>query len=415
MSTPRASSATPSRSHEYHRTFKSPPPSSVPTRLESLPPSSSSQQPFPTSDTTLSGSTGLTNGSRKSSFAESVESSSSSLPYTNAPQPTLTLPTNGLNPSTSSLATSVSSISNMANSSNGFDAYDAPTMTTNPSLLSADSRVLSRDSRVSLPDEAKRYIANMGESPFPSPRLNSSFSGQTMATPQAHKLEQVTEKTVVDSDSEDGDSLDDEQLENEFEVLPSPDQTMVAATNQRAPSGAGQLPPGQSNTNQSNPPSPSGQPQTAMSINTDPASLANGRQHHNSSHHHGSDQDQDAHATTSPVKGGLEKSKPITFHALPLLSADLPRTTISVVSSFVRPNERGKDVLTFTIIVSAGPTKQPWKIEKLYSDVIALDQRVRSSVDKRLAKKVPTLPDGRLWRDHAPVKADQRKVGRYYR
>jgi RalA-binding protein 1 len=36
-------------------------------------------------------------------------------------------------------------------------------------------RMLSRESRISLPDEAKQYIANMGESPVPSPKPNDAY------------------------------------------------------------------------------------------------------------------------------------------------------------------------------------------------------------------------------------------------
>lgn len=46
----------------------------------------------------------------------------------------------------------------------------------------------------------------------------------------------------------------------------------------------------------------------------------------------------------------------------------------------------------------------------MYSDVLGLDQRVRNSVGKRIGKKIASLPEGKLWKDHAPAKVDQRKV-----
>jgi RalA-binding protein 1 len=46
----------------------------------------------------------------------------------------------------------------------------------------------------------------------------------------------------------------------------------------------------------------------------------------------------------------------------------------------------------------------------MYSDVLGLDQRVRSSVAKGMGKKIANLPEGKLWKDHAPAKVDQRKV-----
>ncbi|EKM50382.1 uncharacterized protein PHACADRAFT_263653 [Phanerochaete carnosa HHB-10118-sp] len=98
------------------------------------------------------------------------------------------------------------------------------------------------------------------------------------------------------------------------------------------------------------------------------------------------------------------------FRALPLLPADLPRTTIAVSHSTIRPNDRGKDVLSFVIAVDPGNGKQPWRIEKLYSDVLTLDSRVRAAAGKSLGKKLVGLPEGRLWKDHAPAKVDQRKA-----
>ena len=101
----------------------------------------------------------------------------------------------------------------------------------------------------------------------------------------------------------------------------------------------------------------------------------------------------------------------IAFRALPLLSSDLPHTNITVSHSFVRPNDRGKEVLSFIVFVDPGSGKDGWKVEKMYSDVLGLDQRVRSSVGKGIGKKIANLPEGKLWKDHAPAKVDQRKVG----
>lgn len=121
--------------------------------------------------------------------------------------------------------------------------------------------------------------------------------------------------------------------------------------------------------------------------------------------------------TTAASNGGSP------FRALPLLPHDLPRTRILVTSSSVRPNERGKDVLSFVVYVDPngvsdttgggkgkGKGKEGWSVEKMYSDVLGLDQRVRARVGKSVGKRIANLPDGKLWRDHAPSKVDQRKV-----
>ncbi|KAJ7355503.1 signal transducer [Mycena albidolilacea] len=101
---------------------------------------------------------------------------------------------------------------------------------------------------------------------------------------------------------------------------------------------------------------------------------------------------------------------PASFRALPLLSTDLPHTNVNVSHSFVRPNDRGKEVLSFVVYVDPGNNKEGWKVEKMYSDVLALDQRVRNSVGKTVGKKMASLPEGKLWKDHAPAKVDQRKA-----
>ncbi|KAJ3571141.1 hypothetical protein NP233_g3950 [Leucocoprinus birnbaumii] len=101
------------------------------------------------------------------------------------------------------------------------------------------------------------------------------------------------------------------------------------------------------------------------------------------------------------------------YRALPLISTDLPTTLIQVSQSFVRPNDRGKEVLYFVITIHPNPNnphKEPWKVEKMYSDVVALDARVRASVGKSIAKRIVSLPEGKLWKDHAPAKVDQRKA-----
>lgn len=142
-------------------------------------------------------------------------------------------------------------------------------------------------------------------------------------------------------------------------------------------------------------------------------------QHH---HHHPTEdaythmqeaapQRQDSASKSPEPLEGTVHPLPASFRALPLLSSDLPHTTINVSHSFVRPNDRGKEVLSFVVFVSPGNGKEGWKVEKMYSDVLSLDQRVRNSVGRGVGKKIANLPEGKLWKDHAPAKVDQRKVG----
>ncbi|KAI6161727.1 hypothetical protein EDD17DRAFT_657630 [Pisolithus thermaeus] len=115
----------------------------------------------------------------------------------------------------------------------------------------------------------------------------------------------------------------------------------------------------------------------------------------------------------SPVKsvhGGTSTGPSPTFRALPLVYDDLKTTRVTVLHSSVKPNDRGKDVLSFVLDVDPRNGKDSWKVEKMYSDFLGLDQRMRAVVGKSVAKKMGILPEGKVWKDHAPAKADQRKV-----
>jgi RalA-binding protein 1 len=93
-----------------------------------------------------------------------------------------------------------------------------------------------------------------------------------------------------------------------------------------------------------------------------------------------------------------------------LTAGDLPATRLKVLTSTIRPNERGKEVLSFIVVVAPSAEKEPWKIEKLYSNVLALDTRVRALLGRNQLKKIAPLPDNKLFKDNAPAKVDQRKA-----
>jgi RalA-binding protein 1 len=105
----------------------------------------------------------------------------------------------------------------------------------------------------------------------------------------------------------------------------------------------------------------------------------------------------------------------------PTLSpAFLPYTRVKVPSSNIRTNEKGKEVISFLIdvTVSVPPEADPerkggtaaWKIEKLYSEVLALDAGVKHKASRAESRGFASLPDKSLFKDHAPHKSDQRKV-----
>lgn len=343
-------------------------------------------------------------------------------------------------------------------------------------------QILSRESRISLPEEAKRYYATMQDSPLPSPRLESSppekaslpmptitetpptvkNRGITVAV-QDHKdepnspqssdlrpsadrrsaeefLELDDEDSVYDSttggsepvstaddsgepDDDDNDDDGDDELHvgaqsvrngkkrvaavEDFPLPPSTPpihpggevftvvqmQALVAQRTQTESTlGETQIQPG----------GISGQNLTSESQVPllEPRSMSS------------SGQQQLQQPPVSPFLQSITQNEPpqAKFRALPLLATDLPHTQVHVSYSSIRANDRGKEVLSFVISVDPGSNKDGWNIEKLYSDVLNLDSRLRSSLGKSLAKKLVTLPEGRLWKDHAPAKVDQRRV-----
>ncbi|CAL1714858.1 unnamed protein product [Somion occarium] len=338
--------------------------------------------------------------------------------------------------------------------------------------LAAPSRpyALSRESRISLPEEAKRYYATMSESPVPSPRVTQGFltppnqSSTSLEKPPSEFPESPPPITVQDStgtvkevehadaqsqraipngrrstednseflELEDGDSLYDSAGGSDRGVLSStttdPDDDPDDAADAHVPRAKGKkraaavedfpLPP-------STPPviHPGGpEPLTTAQMQA-LAAAQRGQVQADSSGNTGTTGLTPGHTTpgqsvsslqppttpVSPFTASLNDAQP-TFRALPLLASDLPHTQVTVSHSSIRPNDRGKEVLSFTIVIDPGKGKETWKVEKLFSDVLTLDSRVRATLGKNVARKLVTLPEGKLWRDHAPAKVDQRKI-----
>lgn len=281
------------------------------------------------------------------------------------------------------------------------------------SVLSVDARQLSRESRITLPDEARNYIANMVDSPVPSPRMNDTFtaarsslaaSASGGATPDTQKKNEFLDMDEEDPPDEDEEEEDTDEREVHGAVEPeNPGFTPVQATSPTSPHGrknkpravAEDFPLPPSDTNSQNQAHAVAQARAAAALS--PPQRPGG---------YYPDPDQ-----IEPLQQDMRETPNVpAFRALPLLSSDLPRTTINVSHSFVRPNDRGKEVLSFVVEVNPGNGKDGWKVEKMYADVLNLDQRVRSSVGKGVGKKIASLPEGKLWKDHAPAKVDQRKA-----
>lgn len=106
---------------------------------------------------------------------------------------------------------------------------------------------------------------------------------------------------------------------------------------------------------------------------------------------------------------------------------------IKVIGSHTFTNDKGKEVIAFTISVRKpadsadpdGPLKELWRVQKLYSDFLALDTQASKMNDLVLSlsniaqlkaqgqsvqRQIAKLPDKTFFSTHAPSKVDQRKV-----
>ena len=360
----------------------------------------------------------------------------SQLPKPNQPPSTILL--TPATPGSGSLTTPASAATDngrtVTSRSNG-----EPTQSTDL-LDSSRHQLLSRESRISLPEEAKRYYAAMGESPGASPRVAQTpnigspsiakppngVTGLSESPPPING--QSTSLAYAKSSEEGGEFLELDDGDSAYDSTVGDDQSGDGVDEDEVPeprpSNGGKstgvedfpLPP-------SSPPYP-GQ-ETPSQSQAQAAALQRIHSEHRSDDAHSSysgttasesHAQLDAKFTPQQLHPIPPSPVPLTgldpqpkFRALPLLAHDLPRTQVVVSHSSIRANDRGKEVLSFVISVEPAG-KDSWRVEKMYSDVITLDSRVRAVLGKTLTKKLVSLPEGRLWKDHAPAKVDQRKV-----
>lgn len=337
------------------------------------------------------------------------------------------------------------------------------------SSLPSVSSGVTRGSPISLPEEAKRYYATMGDSPASSPRAAHGFpparagssspdkrhgvingkrsesplkqsNGAPTEPPNGRSDSQARTSEFLDMNGDDTDSnydsvnesgrvsaVDSIDPDDGDDSNAEFDPNFVRKERKRATVEDFPLPPGTPPVHlgtdvfaqaQLQSPAPAQSQSAARSQQDTMSETADG----NRTHHHVNGLS-DAHVAPpqslpQPSMSQVPPPSPFssqppaqpTYRALPLLPQDLPRTTIQVSHSSIRPNDRGKDVLSFVIVVDPGNGKGTWKVEKLYSDVLTLDARVRAAIGKTMGKRLVSLPEGRLWKDHAPAKVDQRKV-----
>ncbi|GAA5974419.1 hypothetical protein JCM11641_005271 [Rhodosporidiobolus odoratus] len=140
---------------------------------------------------------------------------------------------------------------------------------------------------------------------------------------------------------------------------------------------------------------------------------------------------------TSPSSASASASSSSTRPTQPpppprpnLTPSMLASTKVRVAGSNIRVNEKHKEIVSFIITftcpypssstssTSSTSSSSPqstaeWKIEKLYSDVLALDAAVKSKPnrgEKSAMQAMASLPDKSLFKDHAPQRGDLRKA-----
>ncbi|KAI9313262.1 hypothetical protein BX666DRAFT_758859 [Dichotomocladium elegans] len=114
-------------------------------------------------------------------------------------------------------------------------------------------------------------------------------------------------------------------------------------------------------------------------------------------------------ATTPPPPPPPTPSSPAAEKAMQQRQQILTGVTVRVLGSNITTNQKGKGVVSFVISVRERDEKELWCIEKLYSDFLALDNKLKSQCRSR-PSKVTKLPDKALFATHAPSKSDQRKA-----
>lgn len=369
-----------------------PTPLVIPARSESLP----GTPPAHTTDAMSQ------NATKPLRFAPKRHSSSPS-PLNNNP-PTINLSAPILHASTATSLNGTTSHSSQAleprPQSAGSNAD--PNVNLTPNYLSSPTgRKPSRESGISLPDEARQFIVNMADSPLHSPQSTSdkiwgAQKDQNGDRTLAHVPEEGERSTDAspkpfldlgdDSDTEQRESEDNNNrntLESDSEEVdpergfdgeagfghsgrrgdlsrngqtpktrvagdtmdqfPLPPATLATGAG-RPPSSPTKLHGGSATTNSS-----VAGPSTSSSLSVHSTNTANGSDSKRS-------RDQNRDSFIMPTNAPAA-----TFRQMPLLNSDLKTTTANVIGSQIRANDKGKDVLSFVIAVNV-VGKEGWTV-----------------------------------------------------
>jgi len=113
----------------------------------------------------------------------------------------------------------------------------------------------------------------------------------------------------------------------------------------------------------------------------------------------------------SSSKANKSKSSKSVPLSIPI---QIDTVRVKVIGSIIKMNEKGKEIVSFIILISRlnnSGNEENEKIEKTYSDFVQLDSKLRSLAENKiLISKMGKLPDKNLFTSNSPTKRDQRKI-----
>ncbi|ORY90355.1 hypothetical protein BCR43DRAFT_499172 [Syncephalastrum racemosum] len=137
-----------------------------------------------------------------------------------------------------------------------------------------------------------------------------------------------------------------------------------------------------------------------------------------------SSDDDEAHSIAVPViqePGAMERPESPMSDTGAL--GNIANVAVKVIGSNIKVNERGKEVISFVISVGKKRVEgddeteiseygfhELWRVEKLYSDFLDLDAKLKAQNNHSVTSKISKLPDKAMFTTHAPNKVDQRKI-----
>ncbi|CAG8450432.1 16606_t:CDS:2 [Acaulospora morrowiae] len=135
---------------------------------------------------------------------------------------------------------------------------------------------------------------------------------------------------------------------------------------------------------------------------------------------HQTSQSQQSNSASQQSNSASQQSQSPPPSKMPskISSETISGIAVKVIGSNKKINDKGKEVLTFILSVGqarvvdgtiVGMEKELWRVEKFYSDFLALDGKLKQQ-SKRVANMMKKLPDKNLLYNNAPSKVDQRKT-----